>query len=70
MVPSLTINTPLVDRSADFVPEDFGRNLLRHLDPGAVLIAMSDQENALTYYLDAVEGARPDVIRPHPILPR
>ncbi|MEO8360459.1 MAG: DUF2723 domain-containing protein [Vicinamibacteria bacterium] len=63
LAPALVINRPLVDRRDDFVPEDFGRNLLRHLDPNAVFIAMSDQENALTYYLDVVEKERPDVVR-------
>lgn len=61
--PPLRTNPPLVDRSDDFVPEDFGRNLYRHLEPGAVFIAVSDQENALTYYLDVVAHGRPDVIR-------
>ena len=63
LAPSLRVNPPLVERSDYFVPEDFGRNLYRHLDPGAVFIAISDQENALTYYLDAVERERQDVIR-------
>ncbi len=63
LAPPLWINPPLVDRRADFAPEDFGRNLYRHLEPGAVFIAVSDQENALTYYLDVVAHERPDVIR-------
>lgn len=63
LAPPLRTNPPLVDRSDYFVPEDFGRNLYRHLAPGAVFIAVSDQENALTYYLDVVERERPDVIR-------
>ena len=63
LAPPLLVNRALVDRSDYFVPEDFGRNLYRHLEPGAVFIAVSDQENALTYYLDAVAHERPDVIR-------
>lgn len=63
LLPPLRINPPLVDRSDYFVPEDFGRNLYRHLEPGAVFIAVSDQENALTYYLDVVAHERPDVTR-------
>ena len=63
VVPPISTNAALVDRSDYFVPEDFGRNLYRHLEPGAVFIAVSDQENALTYYLDAVAHERPDVIR-------
>jgi hypothetical protein len=63
LAPPLRTNPPLVDRSDDFVPEDFGRNLYRHLERGAVFIAVSDQENALTYYLDVVAHERPDVIR-------
>ena len=59
----LAVNPALVDRRDDFVAEDFGRNLYRHLDPGAVLVVTSDQENALTYYLEVVEGLRPDVAR-------
>lgn len=61
--PSLAVNPPLLDRRSDYTPEDFGRNLYRHLEPNAILIASSDQENALTYYLEVVEGLRPDVIR-------
>jgi hypothetical protein len=63
LAPPLLTNPALVDRRGDFVPEDFGRNLYRHLDRDAVFIAVSDQENALTYYLDVVERERPDVIR-------
>jgi len=63
LAPPLQTNRALVDRTEYFVPEDFGRNLYRHLEPGAVFIAVSDQENALTYYLDVVAHERPDVIR-------
>ncbi len=63
LAPPLLTNPPLVDRRDYSVPEDFGRNLYRHLEPGAVFIAVSDQENALTYYLDVVAHERPDVIR-------
>lgn len=63
LAPPLVTNPPLVDRSDYFVPEDFGRSLYRHLAKGAVFIAVSDQENALTYYLDVVAHERPDVIR-------
>ncbi len=59
----LTVNPELVSRRGDFVPEDFGRNLYRPLRPEAVLVVTSDQENALTYYLEVVEGLRPDVAR-------
>ena len=61
--PALLINPALVDRKSDFVAEDFGRNLYRHLEKDAIFVALSDQENALTYYLDVVEHERPDVIR-------
>ncbi len=61
--PMPIVNHSLVDRRGDSTPEDFGRNLYRHLAPNAVLIAISDQENALTYFLEAVEGLRPDVVR-------
>lgn len=63
VVPALAVNRPLVDRSDDFVAEDFARNLLRHLERDAVFVARSDQENALTYYLDAAVRERPDVVR-------
>ncbi|MEO8499787.1 MAG: DUF2723 domain-containing protein [Vicinamibacteria bacterium] len=63
LTPLLGVNPALVDGREYFVPEDFGRNLYRHLEPGAVFVAMSDQENALTYYLDVVAHERPDVIR-------
>ncbi|HYN01977.1 MAG TPA: tetratricopeptide repeat protein, partial [Vicinamibacteria bacterium] len=39
------------------------RNLYRPLKPDAVLVVTSDQENALTQYLEVVEGLRPDVAR-------
>ena len=63
LLPVLRVNPSLLDRTTDFVAEDFGRNLYRHLQPGAIFVALSDQENALTYYLDVVEHERPDVIR-------
>lgn len=63
IVPAMLVNRPLVDRSDDFVAEDFGRNLLRHIEKDAVFVARSDQENALTYYLDAAVHERPDLVR-------
>jgi hypothetical protein len=63
LAPPVLVNQALVDRRHYSVPEDFGRNLYRHLEPGAVYIAVSDQENALTYFLDVVEHERPDLIR-------
>jgi hypothetical protein len=63
VAPCLAVNPALVNRRGDFAPEDFGRNLYRHVAPDAVLVATSDQENALTWYLAVVEGLRPDVIR-------
>ena len=59
----LAVNPALVSRRGDFVPEDFGRGLYRPLRPDAVLVVTSDQENALTYYLEVVERLRPDVAR-------
>ncbi len=59
----LAVNPDLVSRRGDSVPEDFGRNLYRPLKPEAVLVVTSDQENALTYYLEVVERLRPDVAR-------
>jgi tetratricopeptide (TPR) repeat protein len=59
----LAVNPELVSRRGDSVPEDFGRNLYRPLKPEAVLVVTSDQENALTYYLEVVEQLRPDVAR-------
>jgi hypothetical protein len=59
----LAVNAPLVSRRGDFVPEDFGRSLYHPLRHDAVLVVTSDQENALTYYLETVEGLRPDVAR-------
>ena len=59
----LAVNPGLVSRRGDFVAEDFGRNLYHPLRPGALLVVTSDQENALTQYLEVVEGLRPDVAR-------
>ena len=63
LAPPLVVNPAIVSRRGDFVPEDFGRNLYRPLRPDAVVVVTSDQENALTYYLEVVEGLRPDVAR-------
>jgi tetratricopeptide (TPR) repeat protein len=57
------VNPGLVSRRGDFVAEDFGRNLYHPLRPNAVLVVTSDQENALTQYLEVVVGLRPDVAR-------
>ena len=61
--PEIAVNFPLINRRHYFVPEDFARNLYRHVAHNGVLFASSDQECALTYYLQTVKHYRPDVIR-------
>jgi tetratricopeptide (TPR) repeat protein len=59
--PPIWVNLPYVDRHDQYVPEDFARNLFRHVSNGGVLFAYSDQECALTYYAQVVAKLRPDV---------
>ncbi|HZD07711.1 MAG TPA: hypothetical protein VE176_05650, partial [Candidatus Limnocylindrales bacterium] len=59
--PPIWVNLPYVDRHDEYVPEDFARNLFRHVSKGGVLFAWSDQECALTYYAQVVAKLRPDV---------
>ncbi len=61
LLPLALVNGPLLDRREDHVPADFARGLFRHLEPGAILFASSDQECSLAYWLHTVEGHRPDV---------
>ena len=62
LVAPIWVNLPYVDRHDEYVPEDFGRNLFRHVDSDGILFAGSDEECSLTYYLQVVENLRPDVI--------
>lgn len=62
LAPAVWINAPLVNRSGDYVPEDFARQLLDRLEPNALYFAISDQECSLTLYAQRVRGMRPDVV--------
>src|SRR5690606_41075346 len=59
----LAANLRQVDLSDDFMVEDYVRNVLGSLEPGSILL--SSQSSYLTvasWYLQLVEGVRPDVI--------
>jgi hypothetical protein len=59
----LALHYRVVDRSRDFAQEDFARNMLGSLAPGAVIL--TDEETSFyftAYYLQWVEGFRPDVV--------
>ena len=59
----LGLNYRAVDQSRNFAQEDFARNMLLSLAPGAVIL--TDEETNFyfaAYYLQWVEGVRPDVV--------
>jgi len=52
-----------VDRSHNFLLEDYARNVLESLEPGALLFTSQYTTlTAIAYYLQQVEGVRPDVL--------
>jgi hypothetical protein len=51
-----------VDESGDYVVEDYARNMFNGLQPGATVVSYQwDYFVAAAYYLQLVEGLRPDV---------
>ncbi len=57
----LVLGTPRFDRSRYAIAEDFSRQLLDALPPGAHLSASDDNILFVLIYLQLVEGLRPDV---------
>ena len=52
---------PLVDRRDDHVARLYGSDILESVDKGAILLTVGDDASLAVAYLQAVEGARPDV---------
>jgi hypothetical protein len=58
----LVLHHRTVDARGDYAVEDYSRNLLASLEPGATLISVQwDLFIGASYYLQVVEGIRPDV---------
>ena len=49
------------DMSANYSSHEFGRNLLQSCEPDAILITAGDSDTYLPWYMQIVEGIRPDV---------
>jgi hypothetical protein len=58
----LVLNYRTVDQSRNFAVEDYARNVLASVSPNATILTMDwDYFYPVTYYLQIVEGVRPDV---------
>ena len=58
----LYLNYRTVDQSGDYSVEDYARNVLNSLEPGAVVYTDADEYfTSAAYYMQLVEGVRPDV---------
>jgi hypothetical protein len=64
------IALPSVDRREDRVARGYGADILEGLERGAILLTTGDDASLAVSYLQAVEGARPDVIHVIPALLR
>ena len=59
----LVLNYHAVDKSRNFILEDYARNILESLEPGALLFTSQYTTlTAIAYYLQQVEGVRTDVL--------
>ncbi len=50
------------DKSSYFWTQDYARNVLESMDPGAIYIPEADHASFPAVYVQAVEGVRPDII--------
>jgi hypothetical protein len=58
----LALNAGEADESGNYAVEDYSRNMLESLQPGAVILSTQwDHFVAGAWYLQTVEGVRPDV---------
>jgi hypothetical protein len=58
----LLLNYRAVDQRGNYAVEDYARNVLESASPGAVILAMDwEYVVPVAYYLQLVEGVRPDV---------
>ncbi|MDH3891937.1 MAG: DUF2723 domain-containing protein [candidate division Zixibacteria bacterium] len=58
---ALFANWKINDQSGNYTPLEFGRNLLKTCEPGAILITGGDSDTFPLWYLQLVEGYRTDV---------
>ncbi|MCP4402619.1 MAG: DUF2723 domain-containing protein [bacterium] len=58
-------NLPTVDRRRNYVAYDYANNILRSLQPNAILFTWGDSGAFPLWYLQTVEGIRPDVALIH-----
>ncbi len=59
---ALFANWKINDQSQNYLPYDYGRNLLETCEPNAILITAGDSDTFPIWYLQMVEGFRTDVI--------
>ncbi len=57
----LASNFHVMDRSDNYVAYYYGRNMIEFLDENAILITNGDNDTFPLWYLQQVEGVRPDV---------
>ncbi len=56
------VNVPLLSQRNDLVPEQYGRALMKNLDPGSVLFLYRDDPLAICRHLQGLPGERRDVL--------
>jgi tetratricopeptide (TPR) repeat protein len=56
----LLANYQKVDRSGNFIPPDYARNMMNSLEPNAILFTNGDNDTFPLWYIQEVEGVRKD----------
>ena len=56
----LQANWRTVDRSGNYIPPVYARNLMNSMDPGGIVITNGDNDTFPLWYIQEVEGLRPD----------
>lgn len=61
VAPLLMVNWQYLDRSDYWLPEDFGKNILRQMGEESILVILGDQPSSTVLYVQQVLGYRSDV---------
>ncbi|MBN2289829.1 MAG: tetratricopeptide repeat protein, partial [Candidatus Glassbacteria bacterium] len=56
----LILNFGKVDRSGNYIPPDYARNVMNSLEPGAIIFTNGDNDTYPLWYIREVEGVRTD----------
>jgi len=56
----LILNYKSVDRSGNYIPPNYARNMLNSLEPGGIIFTNGDNDTFPLWYIQEVEGVRKD----------